>query len=81
MKTSPYLDEIRAEVRAEARAEGRAEGVRATVLRQGRRKFGKRPTRKQQKTLDAISDPGQLEALAARLLDVASWTELLHEPE
>src|SRR5207253_2489232 len=35
MKTSPFLDEIR----AEGRVEGRVEGVRATMLRLGREKF------------------------------------------
>jgi hypothetical protein len=69
MKTSPFLDEIRAEV------------MRATLLRQGRQKFGKAPSRKQQKALESITDLGQLESLAARLLDVDSWTELLEEHE
>jgi hypothetical protein len=70
MQTSPLWDEIR--------AEGRVEGVRARVLHQGRHKFGKSPTRKQQKVLEAITDLGELEALAARLLDVDSWAELLN---
>jgi predicted transposase YdaD len=77
MKTSPFLDEIRAESREEGREEGRVEEVRALVLRQGRRKFGTAPSRKQQKALKAITDLGQLEALAERLLDVDSWAELL----
>jgi hypothetical protein len=76
MMTSPYLDEIRAQFRAEERAIGRVEGVRATVLRQGRQKFRKAPSRKQQKALEALTDFGQLEALAARLLTVDSWAEL-----
>jgi len=82
MQTSPLWDEIRAEGRAlgreEGREEGRAEGVRTTVLHQGRHKFGKAPTRKQQKALEAISDLGQLEELAARLLDADSWADLLN---
>jgi hypothetical protein len=49
------------------------------VYRQGRQKFGKAPTRKQQKALDAIADLARLEALAERLLDVSSWDELLGE--
>ncbi len=69
MKTSPFLDEIR--------AEGRAEGIRDLVYRQGRQKFGKAPTRKQQKALEAITDLARLEALAGRLLDAGSWGELL----
>jgi hypothetical protein len=81
MKTSPFLDEIRAEGREEGRAKGREEGrmdeVRAMLLRQGRRKFRAAPSRKQQQTLKGITDLGQLEALAERLVDVKSWTDLL----
>ncbi len=93
MKTSPFLDEIRAEGRAEGREEGRAEGreegraegrekgraeeARALVLRQGRQKFAKDPAKKQQKQLEGITDLATLEALAERLLAVDSWAELL----
>jgi hypothetical protein len=76
MKTSPFLDEIR----AEGRIEGRVEGVRAMALRQGREKFAKAPTKKQFKVLEDISDLDRLETLAARLLHVNSWAELLDEP-
>jgi Domain of unknown function (DUF4351) len=79
METSPLWDEIRAEARTVGRAEGRAEGVRATVIRQGRNKFGRAPTRKQQRALEGLTDVDQLESLAARLLDVDSWAELLGE--
>lgn len=74
MQTSPYWDEIR----AEARGEGRIDGIRETILRLGRRKFGKAPSRKQQKALEAITDPAQLEELAARLLAVDAWADLLN---
>jgi len=77
MKTSPFLDEIRAEGRVEGRVEGRLEGIRATVLRLGREKFAKAPNKKQRKVLEGIADPTQLERLAARLLQVNSWAELL----
>jgi hypothetical protein len=73
MQTSPFWDEIR----AEARVEGRVEGKREAILDLGRLKFGKAATKKQQKTLDTISDLGQLEGLLARLLEVDSWAELL----
>jgi hypothetical protein len=73
MQTSPLWDEIR----AEGRVEGRVEGVRATILHVGRHKFGKAATRKQQKALEAITDLGQLDGLAAWLLEVDSWAELL----
>jgi predicted transposase YdaD len=81
MQTCPLWDEIRAEGRVEGRAEGRVEGMRAAVLHQGRHKFGKAPTKKQQKALEAITDPAQLQGLAVRLLDVDSWAELLREPQ
>jgi hypothetical protein len=71
MKTSPFLDEIRAEARAEA--------ARELVLRIGRQRFGKGPTRKQQKTLEAVTDLAQLFALAERIHQVGSWAELLDE--
>jgi hypothetical protein len=78
--TCPFLDEIRAEGRAEAReearAKGRAEEAWALMLRLGRKKFGKIPTKKQQKALAAVTDLAQLEALAVRLLGVDSWAEL-----
>jgi hypothetical protein len=34
----------------------RAEEARELILRMGRQEFGKAPTRKQQKTLDAMTD-------------------------
>jgi hypothetical protein len=85
MKTSSLFDEIRAEARAEAKAEGRAEGraegqvtaLREVVFRLGRQRFGKAPTRKQQKTVEALTDLAQLHALTERLLQVNSWAELL----
>jgi hypothetical protein len=70
MLTSPLWDEIR--------ATGRIEGVRMTVLRQGRQKFHRAPSRKQQKALEAVTDLAQLEALADRLLTVDSWAKLLN---
>ena len=55
------------------------QATRSVILRQGRQKFGKAPTRKQQKSVDAISDLAQLEALAERLILVDSWAELLDD--
>ena len=51
------------------------------LLRQGRRKFGRVPTRKQQQALDAVTDVGQLETLGERLLGTDSWAELLNGSE
>jgi hypothetical protein len=81
MQSSPFLDLVGVEVRdqalAQGREEGRAEGIRATLLRQGRRKFKKTPTTKQKEHLEAICELGHLEALAERLLSAKSWGELL----
>jgi hypothetical protein len=71
MKTSPYLDEIR--------AESQLETLRGLLLHLGKKKFGKLPTRRQQQELGAIVEPGRLEILAERLLDVDSWGELLSD--
>ena len=75
METSPFLDKYR----RQGRVQGRVEGVRLTIIRQGRQKFAKAPTRKQQNALEAINDLAHLETLAERLLDVDSWAELLSE--
>ncbi len=50
MKTLPIFDEIREEARAEE--------ARTLVLVQGVQKFGKPPSKKQQKALDTIADLG-----------------------
>ncbi len=73
---SPYLEELREKVRAE----GHAEGVRATLLRLGRQKFGKTPTKKQGEQLEAITELARLESLTERLLTVNTWSELLAVP-
>ena len=66
MQTSPFWDEIR------------AEGAREMLLRLGRRMFGRAPTRKQNRELDAVTDLARLEGLAERLLDVSSWADQLN---
>src|SRR5262245_47746642 len=57
---SPFLEELREKVRIEAHAEGRTVGrleeARSVLLRQGRKKFGRPPTKKQQAELNAITD-------------------------
>jgi hypothetical protein len=78
METSPFLDEIRAESREEGREKGRGEEAYAVLLRLGRIKFGRGPSRKQQKELKAITELGQLRRLTERLLEVDSWAELLN---
>src|SRR5262249_40618306 len=65
VETCPLWDEIR------------ADGIQVMLMYQGRHKFGRSPTKKQLKALEAIKNPALLRDLAVRLLDVASWTELL----
>ena len=57
--------------------QGRLSAYRATLLRQGKKKFGRAPTKKQAAELEAITDTARLEVLSERLLDVNTWSELL----
>jgi hypothetical protein len=57
-------------------AKGAVEEARKFLLRQGRKRFGS-PDAQILATLEAISDVNHLESLGERLLDVASWQELL----
>ena len=54
--------------------------ARGFLVRLGRKKFHKAPTRKQLKAIQEIADLERLEALASKLLSVASWAELLADP-
>lgn len=74
------LEEGRAEGIAKGLAEGLAKGERNVLIRQGRKKFGP-PDARSLAALHAISDSNRLELLAERLLDAASWDELLDHPE
>jgi predicted transposase YdaD len=58
---------------------GRIRGHRLSLLRQGQKKFGP-PTTEIKAALEAITDSTRLEDLAERLLDVATWEELLTAP-
>lgn len=82
VKTSPFLDEIRAEGRQEGKQEGRelgrVDGVRDALLRLGRQKFKKPPTRKQQQQLEAIADLNHVQSLIDQVLNVDSWAQLLN---
>ena len=64
----------------QGREEGQLLAYRATLLRQGKKKFGRSPTKKLAAELDAITDTARLEALSERLLDVNTWSELLATP-
>lgn len=78
MKESTTYQAVLAEGRAEGRVEGRVEGARRVLLIQARKRFGP-PDARTQATIDALSDPQQIDRMAERLMDVTSWTELLAE--
>jgi hypothetical protein len=56
--------------------EGRVEGARRMLFILGEKRFGA-PDTQTQAALNAVTSPQQLEQLAARLLEVESWQELL----
>ncbi len=62
----------------EGAQKGRAEEARRMLVILGSKRFGE-PDAQTQAALDAITSPQQFEQLAARLLEVESWQELLHE--
>jgi hypothetical protein len=59
--------------------EGRAEEARKVLLRLGQKRFGPASAEIEQ-TIQQIADLERLERLTDRLLDVASWDELLNAP-
>ncbi len=65
--------------RAEGEAKGRAEGTREALLSLGRRKFGP-PGADVEAQIAAIGDLDRLRDLHDRVLDVATWDELLASP-
>jgi predicted transposase YdaD len=64
---------------AKGQAQGRAEGAQKILLRLGRKRFGP-PDKPTRAALEAITDLDRLEQLSERLLEVASWQELLALP-
>jgi predicted transposase YdaD len=70
------LQEGRIEGRAEGLAEGRVGEARRIVLRLGGKRFGV-PDAESRTKLESMSDVEQLEQLAERVHEVASWAELL----
>ena len=77
------LDEGRAEGEIKGRAEGeikgRAEEARQLLLRLGRKKWGAVDATVEQ-TVQAIGDVDRLELLIERVLEAASWQDLLQTP-
>lgn len=70
------LEEGMAEGEARGRAEGRAEGLRAMLLEFAARRLGS-PTADVQASLDAVNDTARLHRMGQRVLDVATWQDLL----
>lgn len=73
------IEELLGEGRAEGRTAGRAEGVQRVLLCQGRKKFGE-PDEATRLALAGITDLEHLDRLSERLLEVATWQELLQTP-
>jgi predicted transposase YdaD len=69
-------EEGRQEGREEGRQEGRTDEARRTLLRLGELKFGV-PAGAARSAIEAIQELSMLEALTDRLLNAASWQELL----
>jgi hypothetical protein len=74
-----YIEQGRAEGRAEGEAKGRIDTLQRMLLRQGRQRLGE-PSETITATLTALTDVERLEKLTERLLQVASWQELLDTP-
>ena len=70
------IEEGRVEGVAIGEARGEARGERNLILLIGGKRFGE-PSTATLAQLEAIAIPAELERLAARLLEVESWSELL----
>jgi predicted transposase YdaD len=79
MRDSWAYQEIVEEGRVEGLAAGRAEGARLTLLRIGTRRLG-RPSAATVAALEATSDVEHIERMAERVLDAATWDEVLATP-
>lgn len=58
-------------------AKGEARTLRATILRQGTKKFGSPPPEAVAAAVGGVADVGRLERIADRVIDAAGWDELL----
>lgn len=76
MRESVTYQAIVAEGEAKGRAEGKAAEARHLLLRLGRKRLGAIDA-KTKAAIEEISSIAQLEDLSERVLDVASWQELL----
>jgi predicted transposase YdaD len=64
---------------AEGKAEGKAEEAKQLLLRMGRKRFGP-PEPRIGAAIESIAELERVELLVDRLLDVASWDELMATP-
>lgn len=64
---------------AQGVAQGRAKEAVAMILRIGRKRFAVSPPDVEQR-LNAVNEVEQLERMADRILDVATWDDLLATP-
>ncbi len=78
MKESVTYQEIVKEGIAIGEVQGLVKEAQTILLRMGTKRFGK-PTARIRKKIESITSVERLELLAERLLDVASWQELLSE--
>ena len=76
MTESSTYQYVLAQGRAAGLEQGLEQGVRATILRQGAKRFGPLPPAAET-ALDNIHSVETLETLAERLLEVESWDELV----
>jgi hypothetical protein len=76
---APFFEGVRGMAESSTFLATLAGEARRILLRQGRKRFGP-PSPEMIAALEAIEDPDELEDLSERLLDVASWEELLRKP-
>jgi predicted transposase YdaD len=76
IEQSSTYQEILKKGRRQGKVEGKAEEARQILLRQGRKKLGN-PPKTVRNRIEAMNDLAQLNDLLDRILDVASWDELL----
>ncbi len=78
LEESTTYQAILAKGAIKGKAEGQLQSLRATLRRQGAKKFGA-PTAEVSAALDAITDVPRLERMTDRVLDATDWADLLSE--
>ena len=75
----PYLSSIERLAMEEGLAKGEANALQKTVLRLGKPRIGK-PSKQVVRAIEAITDRERLERLTEKVLQAATWQELLDTP-